>query len=617
MPPSIHYIIKSKFAKKTGKPYSFNADIIKSTNRAMYLKGHLTLPLNGRWVRCGSELRHPGSKLLGIGQDCLHDLGGAKIDLTKINPRQVQAVHDFIRSQPIIGWFPKRVILRRSPVYNALQTSGMPSNQLSIDYTSMTPAELDTIQIKGLLRTPYPFQLQGVAFMQSIGGRGMIADEMGLGKTAQALMWAHLNKNKRPIIIICPASLKLSWALEAQFWLPGITITVLEGKKGEVINAPTDLMIINYDILSNEFQKELLPGGRVIEKELYGTGWVDHLKKIKAKGIILDESHKIKSPNTRRTHAVQKLQKNIPHIIALSGTPIVSRPVEFYTVLKMIAPKLIPNYWTFVKRYCGAKDNGFGLDVSGSSNVHELHDIVSKVMIRRLKKDVLKELPEKVRAFIPLEINNRREYEEAENNFIEYVDRTKGEEAAERASNAKALTQIEVLKQLAAKGKLDAVISWVEDILESGEKLVVCAVHKEVISHIYNRFKLIAVKIDGTVPPKHRKSVEQTFQLDDKIKICIIQYGAGGVGFTLTASSNVACVEYPWTPGELEQAIDRTHRIGQKYSVTAHYLFGKNTIEEAIIKLLAGKEQVLNQVLDGAEIGATTIYSEIIKTYTT
>lgn len=450
---------------------------------------------------------------------------------------------------------------------------------------------LPDISLIGLKQELFPYQLNGVRFIESKKGRALIGDEMGLGKTVQSLAWFHLHRSLRPVIIICPASLKYNWRNEIIQWIDYKNIMILEGSKPYKLLSTVDFIIINYDILSY---------------------WIDSLLEILPKGLILDEVQFIKNNTAKRTKAVRKLTKLIPFILALSGTPIINKPVEFFNILNILNKNLFPNYMYYIQRYCNAKRNGWGWDVNGSSNTEELYNIVSNnIMIRRLKKDVLTELPDKTRITIPIELSNNTEYKMVEDNFLKYIEVYKGKEAALKASSAEVLTEIEILKQVCVKGKLKNVIQWIKDIIMD-EKIVIFANHKFVINALYDSFKDIAVKIDGSVSIALRQQAVDLFQYNEKIKLFIGNIKAAGVGITLTASSKVAFIELPWTPGELAQAEDRCHRIGQKDNVTVYYLIAVNSIEEKIAKLLDEKRKILDAVLDGKETESGSLLMELI-----
>ena len=236
-------------------------------------------------------------------------------------------------------------------------------------------------------------------------------------------------------------------------------------------------------------------------------------------------------------------------------------------------------------------------------------------MLRRKKKDVLKELPAKVWSFIPMELDNRKEYVQAENNFIKWVHETKGKDAAEKARGAEVLSSIEALKQLAVKGKLEQAMDWIEDFLQSGKKLVVFATHKFVIQTLVDEFPDISVKVDGSVSMKKRQEVVDQFQKDKKIKLFIGNIKAAGVGITLTAASDVAFLELPWTPGELEQASDRVHRIGQNDSVSIYYLLAHETIEDKIATMIDNKRKILDGILDGKETDDESLLTKLLKQF--
>jgi len=463
----------------------------------------------------------------------------------------------------------------------------------------------------------FPYQRDGVTFIETHKGRALIADEMGLGKTVQALAWLKLHPELYPIIVICPASLKYNWANEIKIWLKGIDYNIISGTKSYEL-VPSTIHIINFDLIPY---------------------WEIALKAINPKIIIIDEIHYIKNNSALRTKSTKKVCKAVPHLIGLSGTPIESKPVEIYNTVALINPLLFPNPWKFKHRYCGAKHNGFGWDFSGSSNIPELYQILTKnIMIRRKKKDVLLDLPDKIYSFVPLEIDNEKEYHNAELDLCEYlVDRAKKEfkenliefrskyeieditigkedlKIIENTMSEKStvLYQIEILKQLAAKGKMNSVIAWIENFLESGEKLVVFCEHIFVVDALINHFKKIAVNVDGRVSLKKRNERIKAFQNNNKIKL-FIGNKAAEVGITLTAASNIAIMEFPWNPGNLSQRIDRCHRIGQKDTVNVFYLMALNTIDEKIAYKLDAKMKILNQVLDGKEIEQTELLEDLI-----
>jgi len=485
-------------------------------------------------------------------------------------------------------------------------------------------AAKNMLNIEGLKMQLYPFQKAGVSFVQDRGGRAIIADEMGLGKTAQVIAWLHANPNIRPAVIVVPASIKYNWMREIQKWIGnGPSISVLSGRNGYKDLKDSEIVIVNYDILGLKYKKcPDCDGNKQSCKTCKEKGGFfvirEDLMKLSPKAIILDECHYIKNDKAQRTKAVRILASGVPHVIALSGTPIVNRPVEFFNTIRLVQPALFKSRWAYLKRYCNPVFNGYGWDFRGSSNTKELHDILVKtVMVRRLKKDVLKDLPAKTISVVPVEIENKKEYRRAESDLISWIAEQEGLEKANKASRAKVLVSFEKLKQLAVKGKITQAINWIEDFLESGEKLIVFATHREVINQLMDHFKSKTgiVKLDGSTSSQDRQKAVDKFQTDANTRLFVGNIRAAGVGITLTAASNVCFLELGWTPGEHSQAEDRVHRIGQEAvnAVTAWYLIAHNTIEEDIASIIDSKRKVLASVLDGQDVAEESIVSQLVK----
>jgi SWI/SNF-related matrix-associated actin-dependent regulator of chromatin subfamily A-like protein 1 len=506
---------------------------------------------------------------------------------------------DNIRSLPGRQWH-KELKCWSAPIYlqslEKLMTWGFILDDrllLFIQGVKKRKDEIMSLDIPGLNGKLYPFQMEGVAITDHKEGKVLNADDMGLGKTIQTIAWLQLHPDLRPVIVIVPATLKINWEREIHKWMSNQCVTILEGTRPYTFSG--DIIIINYDILFH---------------------WLGVLKLRDFKVMITDEAHYYKSNSAKRTKAIKMLAKGIPHVIALSGTPIESRPVEIYNALNLVNPNLFPKRWHFLNRYCKPTYNGYGWNYNGASNIAELHQILTTTcMIRRKKTQVLKDLPEKVRSYIPMELDNEEEYSKAEFDFIEWVKDTKGDDVARRVSQTEQISSIEALKQLAVKGKLKQAINWIEDFLQSDKKLVVFATHHFVIDALIAEFPDISVRVDGRVSQTERQSAVDRFQNDEKVKLFIGNIEAAGVGITLTAASDVVFLELPWTPAKLEQAIDRLHRIGQKFSVTVYFLLANHTIEEKIAHLLDIKRKIVDGILDGKESDEDSLFSELMKSY--
>jgi len=506
-----------------------------------------------------------------------------------------------------------------------------------VKYTERRNAK--QIEIPGLNGTLRPFQNTGVSLIdhyKKLNGRGaLLADDQGLGKTIESIAWLQLHPEIRPVIVICPNCVKLNWKRECKKWMtPSPNVQILSTQTPEEITG--DIVVINYNIVYH---------------------WRKQLKQMNAAVVIVDECQNIKNNSAKQTFHTKKIANKSKNIVLISGTPIENRTSEIYNAWMLLDPKNCPDWLTFGRTYCDGKHNGFSWDFSGASNSKELHSrLVSTIMIRRLKQDVLPELPNKSYTFVPLEIDNEKEYRFAENNFIEFIRKSTGakfdedqhaieniiesiesftkkyninieptlaieaarnkhiEDKVERVSAAEILTQMNVLKQLAVQGKMKQVFEWIDNFLESNDKLVVFAHHKFIIDQLMQRYSKIARKIDGSVKSEKRQENISKFQKSKDVKLMVIS-SAGGVGITLTAAYNIVVIEFPWTPGKLDQVIDRIHRITQKFAVIVYYMMSINTIEERIGKLLDEKRKTISTVINGTKAESTNLFEELMNDY--
>lgn len=465
-----------------------------------------------------------------------------------------------------------------------------------------------------------PFQKAGVDYVLTQGGRVLIGDDMGLGKTMQAIT-AVETFGDYPCLVICPASLKYNWRNEFNRWLPDRAehISILNGKSTEANGA--HVVIVNYE----------------------NVGKHQWLWRIPWKAMIIDESHYIKNPKAKRTNFILDLAKEIPHVLLLSGTPVLNRPIELVPQLQALGKlQMFGGFWGFARRYCNATRGQFGWMFDGAENLGELNKKLRETCyLRREKKDVLPELPDKIRTIIPVVIDNRAEYDRAEAELIEYikeqgrlekkflddldrqadgmVDQTDEQIAqwkadaiaayrmdkAERAARAETLVRIETLKQVTARGKFKMAVDWITDFLEDNpaHKLVVFAIHKDVIDMLADALSAAGVhwlKLTGETPAADRQRCVDMFQANDQMfRVFISNIQAGGVGITLTRASYELFLEYGWNPGVMDQAEDRCYRIGQKNCVNVYWMSGLNTIDEASIAIIEGKRRVTSETVDG------------------
>jgi SWI/SNF-related matrix-associated actin-dependent regulator 1 of chromatin subfamily A len=458
-------------------------------------------------------------------------------------------------------------------------------------------AEMEKIDliIPGLQGELRPFQKASIVFAEARNGNILNADDMGLGKTIETIAYLQLHKEKWPVLIVVPATVKLNWKREIKKWMfPIPTIQILSGETPYKIKA--NFCLINYDIL---------------------THWEKVIKDYPFNMIVADEAQYLKNSSAKRTKTFKRIKKGISTFMALTGTPIENHPAELYNTINMIDPTLFPVAWDFYWSFCDPKNNGYGWTMNGATNIPKLHKILTEsIMLRRLKKDVLPELPDKVISFVPIELTNQKEYGFAEKSFISWVAAYKGKEAALRASNAEAIQKIESLKQIAVRGKLKGAIDWINDFLESDRKLVVAVNHTFVIDELLATFPGISLRIDGSITGNKRQEMIDLFQNDPVYKLIFVNMKAGGIGITLTAAWDLIILELGWNPKIIDQMMDRVHRIGQIHGVNIYYLLALNTIEERIAELLDKKRKIIDGVIDGVETDQESLLFELMKSYT-
>lgn len=450
-----------------------------------------------------------------------------------------------------------------------------------------------------------PFQKAGIAFAAERPSV-LIADEMGLGKTIQAIGLINTDPSLKKVLVIVPASLKLNWARELERWLVRpMTIGIASGPKWP----ETEIVVMNYDIL-----------GRHMDK-IRSTTW---------DLIVADEVHYIKNPRSQRSRAIighrkgkEVLQEPITarRKVALTGTPVVNRPNELWPILNWLDPKTYGSFFAFARRYCNARHNGWGWDFSGASNLTELQQrLRSTLMVRRLKADVLRELPAKRRQIIEIPSNGATELVEREVRFEdEWADRLAeiraraemAKIAEDQAGYAAAVAELKSGESAAftegariaheiALAKVPYVIEHIKAIQDEDPdmKVVIFAHHLDVIAELMEAFGESAVKLTGDDTLKARQAAVDRFQTDPTCRQFIGNMQAAGVGITLTAAHWVVFAEVSWVPGNMSQAEDRCHRIGQSDSVLVQHLILEGSLDGKKVRTLVAKQDVIDRALD-------------------
>lgn len=443
-----------------------------------------------------------------------------------------------------------------------------------------------------LALTPFPYQKQGIAYAL-LHKRCIVGDQPGLGKTGQAIA-TIVGAEAFPCLIICPATLKENWRREVEMWTGGKhRATILSDGNKRTFHqffkaGLADFCITNYESLKKFFVDSInVPEGKrlILPHIKFKQDVVNSFR-----SVIIDESHRCKNGAAQQTKFCMGICRGKEYALLLTGTPIVNRPKDLIPQLHIM--DMLPRfggYKTFVDRYCGGPKQ--------ASNLRELnYKLRTTCFYQREKKDVLKDLPDKMRQTVLCDISNRKEYNQAETDLIQYLRkyRDADDEKIARAMRGQAMVMINILRQISARGKIDSVKEFINDLLESGEKVILFVSLHEIVL-VLKKFYPKAVTVTGLDSKDARQAAVDSFQRNPDTKLIICSIKAAGVGLTLTASSRVAFVEFPWTYADCCQCEDRAHRIGQKDSVTCYYFLGQNTIDEKVYQIIQTKKDIANK----------------------
>jgi SNF2 family DNA or RNA helicase len=430
-----------------------------------------------------------------------------------------------------------------------------------------------------------PFQWAGVRYALD-ARRVFLADEQGLGKTVEALAALEAD-DAYPAIVVCPASLKLNWARETARWLPHRAVALVEGR---LAVPPTgEITILNYEIVAAHREA---------------------LARLRPRALVVDESHYVKNPKAKRTQAVRRLAGAVAEDglrLALTGTPVLNHAEELIAQLRVIGR--LEDFGS------GAR---FTRQFQGELSEERLHwHLRRRCFVRRLKRDVLPQLPAKRQVVVPIALDNEREYRLAEEDVVEWL-RSQPLDLAELGAKiaatlrAERLAQLGTLQRLAARGKLHAALAWIHDFLASGEPLVVFARHVEVQRAVLERFP-DAAHLIGADSAAAREAAVRAFQEPGGPQLLVGATRIAAQGITLTRASNVCFLELEWTPAMHDQAEDRCHRIGQRDAVTAWYLLAAETIDETMAALIQRKRGVVAAVTDGRRLDGDGLVEAVVR----
>ncbi|CAE7040157.1 Zranb3 [Symbiodinium sp. CCMP2456] len=432
-----------------------------------------------------------------------------------------------------------------------------------------------------------PYQRESVEFGLQRGGRVLLGDEMGLGKTLQALLLAAQYEAEWPLLVVAPSSLRFVWREQAAQWLPhlvgadGGQVQVIRTGKDKV-NKCARVVVTTYDLLRRSESLRRRADGR------------DYL------AVIVDESQNIKEGGSQRTKVVVGICKAARRVLLLSGTPAVNRAAELYTQLEALLPAEMPSFAQFAERFCYKQTQNFGgrrqVKWIGVQRPAELHCLLNTVMKRRLKNQVLQQLPEKRRMRVPLDP------EKMSQEKLRDVERRTRQMGSVDFSSGKALGDTAQLFRDTAEAKLAAVLDYVEHLLSLETKFLIFGHHRLVLDALeekLQRAKFGYIRIDGHTGAAERPKLVSRFQEDESVRVAVLSITAAGTGLTLTAAQTVVFAELYWVPGQMQQAEDRAHRIGQRDCVSVHYLIAKDTLDEVLYRTLEKKTVSTTRILNG------------------
>ena len=440
----------------------------------------------------------------------------------------------------------------------------------------------------GLLLEPYEYQKEGIAYALQ-HKRCIFGDQPGLGKTLQAIGTVTIAK-AYPCLVVCPAALKINWQREFKKFAGKQALILDDRNKANwhrfFETKCCDIFITNYESLKKFFVMGIRDDARFTMRSITFDPRVSLFK-----SVVIDESHKCKSSKTQQSKFIEGICKGKEYILELTGTPVVNNNTDLIQQLKIMGRlEDFGGYKNFIERYCAGPKQ--------SSNVKELNWRLSMTcFFRREKAKVLTQLPDKSRQYIEVDIDNRKEYDRAEADLIQYLRDYKNasDEKIEKAMRGEVMVRMGILKSISARGKIKVFSEFIHDVIDGGEKLIVFAYLKEVVQELKRNFP-DAVTVTGEDNATRKQAAVDKFQNDPECKLIILNYKSGGTGLTLTASSRVAFIEFPWTFSDCEQAEDRAHRNGQKNNVNCYYYLGKDTIDKYMYQVIQTKKNIANGV---------------------
>lgn len=431
------------------------------------------------------------------------------------------------------------------------------------------------------------YQRVGAGFLAEVGSC-ILADDMGTGKTLQTITACEELGAKR-VLVVCPNSLKWNWFEEVAKWTNS-KATVVEGTKPKRIQIIKDFetkyLIINYEAV--RLHEELVKGNWDV--------------------LVLDEAHKIKNRKAQQTKAIKKIKAK--NVYLLSGTPMLNRPDELWSLLNKIDPRTFSSYWRFAERYCIIMDNGWGKEIKVGSpeQQRDLRQTLAPIMLRRTKKDVLKELPDKVhqRMLVELKGKQAKAYKDMEKNAIAKLSESEIVAAPVMIAQITRLRQIAISTQLVSEevsesAKFAVMMELIKDNIDE-HKIVIFSQFRKAIELFSKQLDAAGIRwvaVTGSVSQQDRHQATKDLQEDDGTRVMLATIEAAAHGLTWTSADIAIFLDRHWTPAINTQAEDRLHRMGQKNSVNIINLVARGTIEERIEALLEKKGNNFDSIING------------------
>ena len=470
-----------------------------------------------------------------------------------------QELHDF--------WLPKASIIKDNTVKDVV-----------IDYEKYSK------------RPPLTHQKEAVQKLVE-NKKFILADDMGLGKTTSTII-AALETGAKKVLIICPATLKINWKREIENYSDR-PIFIAEGKQ---FSTEHDFVIINYDIIKNFHDLKKKDESQILASNF--------------DLVVIDEAHYIKNAQAQRTKLINDIVKKVDRLWLLTGTPMTSRPIDYFNLLNLVDSPVSRNWMAYVIRYCNGYQFKAGSrkvwNVMGASNLEELRDRTMSLTLRRLKEDVL-DLPDKIITPVYLRLKSN-EYEEVMGEYYNWYEKN----PEESKSLTVQFTKLTKVRQIIADEKITQTIELAENIIEQGKKVIIFCNFTDSLNKICEHFGKSAVKVDGSMTKPERQNSVDGFQDNEKIRVFVGNIKAAGVGITLTAAEAVIFNDISFVPGDMSQAEDRAYRYGQKNNVLVYYPIFDNTIEAIIYTIVNDKKQVIATVM-GDNVTPTDAAEEIMK----